>query len=351
MASNLPKVTPSEFQSLLRRHFAADEPLCVLSGPGMGKTEMVKQASQAHFGVEPISLILGTLTPSDLQGIPTPDHAARRMVFYPPEEKLLPTEPPACLFCDEIDKATPVMQGVSLNLFDRSRRAGAIVLKPGVGRVVAGNRPEDKSGGGRIIAALADRCDMYELQVSTKDWAKWAVGKVDERVIGYLRFQDHEGKEALCDWDANRAVNATPRSWERLSRVVLGGEEEMEPGRLRQVLMAGIVGEGQAAQVESFLGLYKKLPLPEDVLKNPEKAPVFQIGKDKDAIALTFALCGALAQRITKENGPAMVTYASRLQAEFGQVLISDAGEINATAVTGTLEYQKWVKAHPEMFQ
>ena len=94
---------------------------------------------------------------------------------------------------------------------------------------------------------------------------------------------------------------------------------------VEHVVLAGAVGEGAASELSAYVKMYRELPDLDDVLKKPEKAPIFG---EKDA-HIQWAMCVGLASRTTEKNFPAIVTYAERLveknKGEFAVVLVRDA--------------------------
>ena len=140
-----------------------------------------------------------------------------------------------------------------------------------------------------------------------------------EAVIGLLTFRPDLLHQFTATADLTNSP--CPRTWSHAStllRLGLGAETE-------QSVLAGAVGEGAASELASYVKMYRELPDLDEVLRKPEKAPIF---KDADA-HIQWALCVGLATRTTETNFPQIVTYAERLvekkKGEFAVVLIRDA--------------------------
>src|SRR6201988_5203584 len=89
-------------RSLTHRHS-----LLLLSGPGVGKSDLAYQAS-AKAGLACRSLVGTQIAPEDVSGIPR--IVGERSVFCPPRV-LLPEEPtPFCLFLAELPSCAPDIQ-------------------------------------------------------------------------------------------------------------------------------------------------------------------------------------------------------------------------------------------------
>jgi len=99
-------VTLSEAKELIRC-LADAESVLLLSPPGVGKSEIVRQAATAA-GLEVRSLLGTQIAPEDVSGVPK--IIRERAVFCPPRILLPPDETPFCLFLDELPAAPPDVQ-------------------------------------------------------------------------------------------------------------------------------------------------------------------------------------------------------------------------------------------------
>lgn len=346
----IPVVSPKELGTILRVHFDRDEPLFISGAPGIGKSRIVEQVTMETFNVRPTLFVGSIRQPTDLMGFPQPkwdaDRESGEMLWLPPSNKDIVRKPPGVFFADELTSAPMLVQSALLQVLGDERRVGGLYIEPGVGRVAAGNRPEDRAGAGRLISALSDRMTIVELQPKLSDWMEWAFkSNLSEHVIGYIKFMDSTKHKCLSDWDANRTINATPRSWEKVSRLL-----PHLPESVRQKATGGVVGLGHAAGLEGFIALRDRLPDPDALLKKPQDFEPFDLRKP-EGVQLSFALCTALAMRVKKTNVPAIFKLAEKFQPEFGMCLVQDAISVDNEAITNSLDYQKWHVNHPEMYR
>src|SRR5437660_117153 len=131
-------LTLAEAKRLIRC-LAAEESLLLLSTPGVGKSDVVRQAA-AEAGLECRSLLGTQIAPEDVSGVPK--LACRRTVFCPPRLVLPEDGRPYCLFLDELPAAPPDVQKAFYSLL-LERRLGEHTLPAGSWVVAAGNRTED----------------------------------------------------------------------------------------------------------------------------------------------------------------------------------------------------------------
>ena len=109
----------------------------------------------------------------------------------------------------------------------------------------------------------------------------------------------------------------------------LGTEVEFE-------LIKGTVGEGAAAEYLSFARLAADLPSSDEILLNPDSAPV------PESPASMYAVCTMLDKKATVNSIGRLLTYIERLPLEFQVLFVKSAATANR-AITGSKDYIKWV--------
>ena len=82
--------------------------------------------------------------------------------------------------------------------------------------------------------------------------------------------------------------------------------------------LAGLVGEGAAAEYTGFKRIYDLLPDVNDIIRNPEGADV------PDDLPVLFALIGALASRSTVDVFEKLAAFIDRLPPEFQVMYLLD---------------------------
>src|SRR3954451_18927707 len=178
-------ITLGQAKALIRC-LAAEQSLLLLSPPGVGKSDAVRQAA-AEAGL-PCRSLLGTqIAPEDVSGIPR--IVGERSVFCPPRV-LLPERPePFCLFLDELPACSPDVQKAFYSLL-LERRLGEHPLAPGTWVVAAGNRVEDRSLVRALSSALVNRVIILQVRVDVGEWLAWARGQnLRPEVVAFI--EDH----------------------------------------------------------------------------------------------------------------------------------------------------------------
>ena len=283
--------------------------------PGGGKSSLVQQATVRH-GVDFIDLRLVQLDPVDLRGIPTVVDG--QTIWAAPN--FLPRDPDwkGVLFLDELPQAVPLVQNtVSQLVLDRY--IGDYKLPDGAIIVAAGNPRSSKAATNEMPRHLANRFVFIKVKTSSKVWLQWAAGNgVRPEVTSFFRMHDN----LLHAFEASQQCNPTPRSWAYVSTIL----DLPVDAQVRSSLIAGAVGEGAANVFEGHLRLWEQVPDLDEVLADPENAPV---PHGENAPGITYALAAKLSRIINEKNADAAITYLRRLPVEYGVVAMKEATAVN----------------------
>lgn len=257
--------------------------------------------------------------------------------WNPPAELAKLSEGDWLLIIDELPQAVPMMQNALAGLM-LDRFVGDLRLSPGVRIVATGNRTEDKAGANRIVSQLGNRVAHLQLDVHLDDWCMWALqNDVDPLLVAFMRFRPN----FLHDFNPDRLSNATPRSWEMVSRSV---DFNLLPRDAALELVGGLVSEGIGAEYVAYRDIASKMPNPDAVLMDPESAPV------PNELGVLYALATALATRATAENFDRVMRYMERVpQRDMGVMVVKTAKEL-CPAVCGSKAFVTWATKNADIF-
>src|SRR5437762_11775245 len=177
-------VTLSQAKELIRC-LAHEQSVLLLSPPGVGKSDVVRQAA-ADASLECKSLLGTQIAPEDVSGVPR--IVGERSVFCPPRV-LLPDNPQKfCLFLDELPACAPDVQKAFYSLL-LERRIGEYHLPAGTWVVAAGNRVEDRALVRTMSSALINRVFVLPVKVDLDEWLAWASANgVRQEVRSFVRY-------------------------------------------------------------------------------------------------------------------------------------------------------------------
>lgn len=302
----------------------------IIGKPGGGKSTLARDiVSELGIAPERITEFNPSLRdPVDIMGLPKTDGECSKWV--PPAEFFRirddGTDQPCALVLEELSDAPIPMQNPLCRVI-LDRYAGELKLHPKLHIIATGNRTEDKSGATRMSTKLGNRMQTLTFDENLDDWCSWALdNNIAVEMIQFLRFRPN----LLSDFDPNRTINPTPRSWAMAN--------EVDPALTSDLYFAnisGCVGEGAAAEYTGFKRIFENLPDVDGILMNPAKAAV------PDDMPVLFALTGALAHRVSKDNFDRVCEYIGRMPPEFQVMCVLDSKKLKPEIVN-TKAFVQW---------
>lgn len=312
-------------------------PACIMSPPGSSKTAQVMQVGaqlDMHTVVSLPSMedITDTRLPFFAEGAMhwayNPDWPleCNRSRFITQGWK--PGQP-ILWFQDEISNAPEMIQKLHLRTF-QDGMVGDQPLLPETRLVAAGNNLDDATFSGMLSSALSNRVVMLQLETPSYEQVKPYMLRSGwhPALLTFLKEAavkvGKDTRAALYAFDSStyrdgQLAQPTLRSWENVSKVLLGAERVGLTSMERLVIVCGLVGPAAAHSLEEFLRLEEQLPNVADICAG-EKV------KFPSSLGVQLFLLDSLVFATAKENlhhvvdyvldnyGPEMVTvYAQDL--------------------------------------
>ncbi len=284
-----------------------------LSGPpGVAKTAICFEvAEELGLPKDRVLLFRSSLRdPVDLMGVPQPRDGVTH--WTPPAEiaRFAEGSGPGLIIVDELAQAVTMMQNALGGLL-LDKVIGELRIDPRVMMIATGNRTQDKAGSNRIVSQLANRLLHLEMEANVEDWSHWGLTHgIDPQLIAFLKYRPN----LLHDFDPDRFSNATPRTWEMVSRTC----DPNLPRGDYAAAVSGLVGDGAAAEYIGFRETVMRMPSIEGILAAPDRAEV------PSEPSIMYAVTVALTTRADSENMAAIVQYLNRMPVEFGVMAMKD---------------------------
>lgn len=324
---------PAEVTETLRSLLRTRVPVFLWGPPGVGKSSIVKQASEEFGEFHDVRLVYHD--PSDMK---FPVVKGDTVLWI---NTLLPKDPEwrGIICLEELPQCAPLVQASAMQL-TLDRRIGSYVLPREAYIVACGNRAEDRAGAHRIITPLLNRFLHLDCDVSNDDWHAWATtADVAPEVDAFLRFRPN----LLFQFDASSQQRAfpTPRSWKFVSDVL-----KSTPSHLIHPVVSGCVGEGPAAEFCGFLQVWGRLPDIDKIIAAPATHPV-----PKNEPAVLYALYGALVSRLKQAEAAtirAIGQFATRLPLEIAAVTIQQGAALQRSLLAAP-GMSQWMAAHKDI--
>jgi hypothetical protein len=298
--------------------------------PGGGKSALARDIVRS-MGIDPSRVTEfnpSLRDPVDIMGVPRTDNDVAKWIPMPEFWRIRDdgTDQPCALIVEELSDATVPMQNPMCRVI-LDNYAGELKLHPKLFKIATGNRTEDKSGASRMTTKLSNRMQNLDYDENLDDWVSWALdNNIRLDLIQFLRFRPN----LLSDFQPNRELNPTPRTWEFVNEVNASLPSDLYFGNI-----AGLVGEGAAAEYTGFKRIFENLPNIDGIILNPARADV------PTDMAVLYALTGALAHRVSEDNFDRVVEYVNRMTNDFQVMCIMDAQKL-APKIRNTKAYVQW---------
>lgn len=346
---NTATMTPRDLQQFLSGTIAARLPILITGAPGIGKSDIVEQATAAAGATMIISHPVVS-DPTDFKGLPfatvntTTQQAEAHFLPFSDLQRIIDADKPTVFFLDDLGQAPPAVQAAAMQLI-LARRINGHRVSDQVTFIAATNRRQDRAGVAGILEPVKSRfCSIIELQPDLDSWCSWALKEnpttkaqnVPTELIAFIRFRPallHDFKPS-----ADLINTPSPRTIAQAGRLLALNF----PDNILYPALSGSTGEGFAAEFIGFLKIYRNLPNPDSIILNPLNAAV-----PSDPATL-YALSGALARKASKQNFDAIATYAERMPAEFSVVLVKDA-ITQKEELQNTRAFINWATKHADV--
>ena len=285
----------------------------------------------------------------------------RKYVTYAPNEAFgIHLNVPVIIMLDELGKANQSVQ-LALTRLMQERQLGNMKLPEG--SIVYATTNKGSEGVGDMMRMhTCNRLTFIDLRKSNNmEWIEWGINKKGKKinpiVLGYAKdnpqifaaFEDVERPEdnlaIFHPKDPSRVSFVTGRSLEKASHI-LDQRDKFDTHTLTCLLM-GTLGAHTGKDIMTFVTLADKLVKREDILKDPNNAPLPQ-----DASSTCMVIFKALAS-MDREFVTPFMTYLDRLSNEakgmFGNG-VKDEKYFARSMVMNTPKFQEFAGKYNYMF-
>ena len=306
-------MTPKQLEKYLQFAIQNTLPVLIKGKPGIGKSDIVTQAATAA-GAELIITHPVVSDPTDYKGLPFASNGEAHFLPFNELKMLIDATHPTVYFLDDLGQAPPSVQAAIMQLL-LARRINGFKVSDSVTFVAATNRKEDKAAVSGMLEPVKSRfASIVELEVTTDDWVKWALGSnMPTELISFVRFRP----DLLEKFEPSRDIinSPSPRTVANIGRQQNCGLDK----ELEYEVFKGAAGEGFAIEYTSFLKLYRELPNIDSIILDPKNAKI------PSQPGTMYALSGLLASKMSDTNIGAITQYLDRLSPEISVSCMKDA--------------------------
>lgn len=312
--------------------------------PGIGKSAICAQLAR-KYNWKLIDVRLSDREPTDLAGLPAYNEDRTRATYMPFDEFPLATDPLPInpetglqysgwlVLLDEFKNAAPATQSAAYK-FVLDRKVGTHDLHPECYVMAAGNLDTDGALAQPMSTALISRFAHLYVQQDLNEWISEVGSKLhNSDIVAFLNFR----KDSFYTFDPKLTTPyAAPRTWKELDKVLEQFKQvsSQKTKTVKYATLSGIIGSGVAADYLSFVELKKDIITFDQILRDPQNAPVPDMGK---SLGLVWATIFMVVDNMTLANLHECGTYINRFPHEF----------IAAAARTALIRHNEWLDSNP----
>lgn len=322
-------MTPKQLTDYLQFSIANRFPVLIKGRPGIGKSDIVEQATKAanaHLIItHPV-----VSDPTDYKGLPFASNGEAHFLPFNELNDLIKATQPTVYFIDDLGQAAPSVQAAIMQLL-LARRINGFKVSDFVTFISATNRKEDKAAVSGLLEPVKSRfASIVELETTVDDWVNWALNNnMPIELISFIRFRP----DTLDKFTATKDITntPTPRTIANVGRQQVAGL----PQSLEFEVFKGAAGEAFSAEYTAFLKMYRELPNIDTIVLDPHNAIV------PNEPGSRYAICGMIASKMNDNNISPILDYLKRLPAELSVACMKDA-VTRKREITQTRAYIKW---------
>ncbi len=329
--------------TVMEKSVRAKQPLMLVGPPGVGKTDLAYQvAVKTNHDLIVIHPVTGD--PTDMKGMAwiNPQTGIADFIPFGDLRRMQEATEPTLVLVDDFGHAHHQMQASFMHLF-LARRIGEHQLSDNITFIICTNDTMHHAGVTGILEPIKSRVmSIVHVDVDVEDWVAWALeNQIAPEVVSFMRFIGHK---LLSDFQPTSGLtnSPSPRGQVMVSNIIkmnFSADVEKE-------LIQGACGSSYAEQIFNYLQLYRNLPDPMEILRNPD---TIEIPTEN---MILFAYCGALGAMARPDIMDKIVRFGKRLPIEFAIKLLaydckaSDPGNHEVAAYTNwAIENQRHMTA------
>jgi len=323
-------LTPKQAERFLKSFIAAGRNVHLAGEPGIGKTAIIEKVAK-DLNRTLVVKIAAQLGIADITGLPRVTADSTTWIL-PDWIKQLTSD--SIIFFDELPNALPSVWNLLLRMINE-HAVGDYRLPPGVVFISAGNRATDRAGSNKLTSSMSSRLVHGHMVADLSAWCQWAVLKnqnqnqmIHPMVLAFNRFRS----ELHCKFDKDADTFPCPRTWHALSDLIYAGGLDQD---LKLQGYCGTVGDAAGVEFMAFERVWLEIPSTDQVLLNPDQAPV------PTEPSAMYAISAALASKVDSKNFGRGLKYCKRLPAEFTNLFVKDSTDRDQ-ALAKTAEFTEF---------
>lgn len=303
-------------------------PFLLTGAPGVGKTEMIKQAAEIA-GCDTMILHPVVDDPTDYKGLPGFVEGVAQFMPFGNLKKMMEADSPLLVFLDDLGQADVLVMAAAMQLI-LERSINGKRISDHVTFAAATNKREHGAGVSRMIEPLKSRfVTIIDVEVNSHDWVEWAIPNgIDPMIVSFIEFRPDFINKFEPSIDMTNSPS--PRTIKHVDDLL---RMDIPQAALLEVI-SGAAGQGFAQEFMAFRRLKDELPDIRMVFRNPEGVKV------PEKPDVKYAFIGALVGHLDAEKVNAFSIVVKKFPPEFQTV----AWRMAQSKVEGLYNTDQWME-------
>lgn len=337
-------VSIAELPAAVKVSHATRTPLIVLGPPGAGKTEIMKQVA-ASLSLLYTEIVVRDIGDAYMPYVVPPNGGPAHLSFhFNPSLPIVgnphfSSDQGVLLNFEEVTTYNRLSQNLLLKALDEWK-IGHARLRDDVTIVATGNRIWDHAHTEQFSSALANRGTILHVEPDVDFWINYALGRdFHPLVIAWVKFDATN----LHSFDPKQFMAGdfafpSPRSNEKLSRLVYAWEQKLMSDRLFRAEVCGTIGMAKGTKFVGFIKIHSQLPDFDAILKG-------KTARVPDDPSVLYASLYTLIQKADRNNLGNVCKWIDQIPAEF-HLLFTKLVATNKPILVATNHWSKWLVEH-----
>lgn len=320
----------NEYSQALSNLYKAGVTAHLVGAPGIGKSAINRQTVEKlskeygdKFGY--VEILCTAIDAPDVLGflVPSKNDEGEAISHYTKSNIVTKVQETGCnrgiINLEEFAQADQLTQKALAQLINE-KQVGEHKLPDGWFIVMSSNRTQDRAGAGKMLSHITNRIITLHITSDVDSYGEWyeAEGK---HPMGMAYARTRPGIIFTDEVPSKDGPFCTPRSFTRAIdylALVAGKNDKghinmkLPSDPVSQEVVSGLIGEGSAADLFSFLKVESILPTIDEILKDPEHAKL----PPEERMDGQYAAMQLILHYAESSNIEDLFTYGRRLNLE-----------------------------------
>lgn len=315
-------------KNLLKTYLANGKPCLLVGQPGIGKTDIVKQACN-ELKIDYIIMHPVVSDPTDFKGLPFAKNGQAEFLPFADLVKLLDAKSPLVCFFDDLGQAANSVQAAIMQLL-LAREINGKKISDFVVFCAATNRKQDQAGVSGLLEPVKSRFyAIINIDFDLTDFINYGINNnFDSSLLAFAKF-----KPEYLDFIPSKEIRPSicPRVFEFINNTF-----QFPNIQIDQDLIESMAGREFALEYIAFRQILSSLPNLQDIIQGKNVKFDFEP-------SIIYTVIIALVKKLDNNSIENCFKWVNNLHIEFQSLFVSLALTNKPDVLTVSKSYTAWL--------